>query len=60
RGLNIHETLILREDVNDMDEAFISSTGVGVLPVVWEGFKSNYHLSQILAQDLLELFESGG
>ena len=28
-----------------MDEAFIFSTGVGVLPVTWEGYQSNYHHS---------------
>ena len=59
RGLNVQETLIREDDIDKMDEAFISSTGVGVLPVTWDGFKSNYKFSQILAGDLLELYKSG-
>ncbi len=45
---------------SSMDKAFISSTGIGVLPVTWEGYQSNYHHSQILREDLHKLFESGG
>ena len=59
RNLRVQETLIIKGDVQNMDEAFISSTGVGVLPVTWEGYQSNYHHSQILREDLHKLFESG-
>ncbi|MEA3285967.1 MAG: aminotransferase class IV [Candidatus Marinimicrobia bacterium] len=59
RGLRVRESLILKEAVQTMDEAFISSTGVGVLPIVWENFKSDYRISQILQNDLQLLFESG-
>ena len=59
RGLEVRETLIIQEDVNSMDEAFISSTGVGVLPVTWNGYQSNYKYSRILREDLNTLFESG-
>ncbi|MCF6239440.1 MAG: aminotransferase class IV, partial [Candidatus Marinimicrobia bacterium] len=59
RGLQVRESLILKDDVNTMDEAFISSTGVGVLPVTWEGFEAHYKYSQILQKDLQQLFESG-
>ena len=58
-GLKVRESLIIRDEVNTMDEAFISSTGVGVLPVTWDGFQSNYHHSSILREDLKALFESG-
>lgn len=59
RQLKVQEALIKKDDVKEMDEAFISSTGVGVLPVTWEGFQSNYHHSRILGEDLNKLFESG-
>lgn len=59
RNLKVMETLIIWDDVQTMDEAFISSTGVGVLPITWDGFNSDYHHSQILQQDLNKLFESG-
>lgn len=59
RNLKVMETLIVLDDVQNMDEAFISSTGVGVLPITWNGFESDYHHSQILQQDLNKLFESG-
>jgi branched-chain amino acid aminotransferase len=59
RGLQVEESFTLVKDVNDMDEAFISSTGVGVLPVTWDGFQSTYEQSQILRTDLQTLFNSG-
>lgn len=59
KGLKVREALIFQDDVMAMDEAFISSTGVGVLPVTWEGFESDYQHSRVLSMDLNKLFESG-
>lgn len=59
RGLEVRESLIIQDDVQSMDEAFISSTGVGVLPVTWDGFASTYKHSQVLRKDLIQLFDSG-
>lgn len=59
RGLEVREALILQVDVMAMDEAFISSTGIGVLPITWDGFESDYQHSRILSRDLNTLFESG-
>lgn len=59
RQLDVQETLISQDEAQNMDEAFISSTGVGVLPVTWEGYKSIYQYSKILREDLNNLFESG-
>jgi len=59
RNLEVKEALITREEAQQMDEAFISSTGVGVLPVIWDAFQSDYNHSQILREDLNRLFESG-
>ena len=59
RGLEVQEALIPRAEADGMDEAFISSTGVGVLPVNWDGFRSDHVLSRVLQQDLQTLFNSG-
>ncbi|MDP6570714.1 MAG: aminotransferase class IV [Candidatus Marinimicrobia bacterium] len=40
--LNIEETHIYRDTLKDMDEAFISSTGIGLLPCYWQGWESDY------------------
>lgn len=59
RQLNVEETYIRHEEIHTMDEAFISSTGVGVLPVFWEGFTSEYHHSKVLREDLQNIFQTG-
>ncbi len=59
RDLAVREAYIQSNEIQEMDEAFISSTGVGVLPVTWDGFHSKYHYSQILKKDLDALFDSG-
>jgi len=59
RGMQVEESFILKKDVHTMDEAFISSTGVGVLPVTWDGFESAYPHSRQLRSDLEQLFKSG-
>ena len=35
-----------------MDEAFISSTGIGLLPCYWDNWKSNYKITLQLKKDL--------
>lgn len=59
RGMRVEEAFIREERLNEMDEAFISSTGVGVLPIYWDGFQSDYSRSKLLRNDLNEVFESG-
>ncbi len=59
RGLHVKEARIREDEVHTMDEAFISSTGIGVLPVTWDGFESRYKHTNVLRQDLKQLFESG-
>ena len=58
-GMEVEEGYIRAERVDDMDEAFISSTGVDVLPVFWDGFQSRYEKSMELREALEDLFESG-
>ena len=37
-----------------MDEAFLSSTGVGLIPCYWDGWKSDFTISKILKKELLK------
>ena len=47
-GIQCREEKICLKDVNDMDEAFISSTGIGILPCFWDGWESTYRLTMEL------------
>ena len=51
-NLKYHELHINVKNINDYDEAFITSTGIGLLPCYWEGFKSNYKLTTIIKKEL--------
>ena len=44
-NLEVMETTISLNEINQMDEAFISSTGIGLLPCVWDGWKSHFKLT---------------
>jgi len=59
QGLEVKAALVLKGSVSDMDEAFISSTGIGVLPITWPGFSSEYQHSLRLRRDLENLFNTG-
>ena len=52
-NLKYSERKILINDVNTMDEAFICSSVVGVLPCYWDKWESNYTITKQL-QVLLE------
>lgn len=55
-GIQIQETKIPSTALLTFDEAFISSTGVGILPAFWDGFQSkkNNHTLTYHLRDLLE------
>ena len=53
-NLVIEETNIPIESINDMDEAFISSTGIGLLPCFWDGWQSDF----IITLKLKKLLET--
>ncbi len=44
-NVKIEETHIPFENINNMDEAFISSTGIGLLPCYWKDWKSDYSVT---------------
>ena len=51
-GIKVKETNISFNIINEMDEAFISSTGIGLLPCYWEGWFSEFNLTQNIADKL--------
>ena len=52
--LEICETHISFKSINDFDEAFISSSGIGILECYWAGWKSKYHLTKKIKKVLAE------
>ena len=56
-GLKVEESYILFETINDMDEAFISSTGIGLLPCYWDGWTSKNDITQKISTKLDKLIK---
>ena len=50
--LIVSEKFIPFNSINDMDEAFISSTGIGLLPCYWEGWNSEFPITYLLKEKL--------
>jgi len=51
-GLSVIEDSIPFDSINEMDEAFISSTGIGLLPCYWDGWKSDHQITFELMKKL--------
>ena len=51
-NLTTEETNISIESIDEMDEAFISSTGIGLLPCFWDGWQSDYLITSKLKKHL--------
>jgi len=47
-NLTAKEKNISIESINDMDETFISSTGIGLLPCYWDGWQSDFTITSKL------------
>ena len=56
-NLTVDDTNISIESINDMDEAFVSSTGIGLLPCFWDGWKSDFTIALKLKKFLETLIE---
>ena len=50
--LIVSEKIIPFNSINDMDEAFISSTGIGLLPCYWDGWNSEFPITYLLKERL--------
>ena len=53
-GFNFKESHIPYDDIKDMDEAFITSTGIGLLPCYWDGWKSKSHITKSIKKELFK------
>ncbi len=56
--LDVSESHIEFSEIDSMDEAFISSTGIGLLPCVWDGWISNHTITLKLMSKLQELIDN--
>ena len=50
--LIVSDKIISFNSINDMDEAFISSTGIGLLPCYWDGWNSEFLITSLLKEKL--------
>ncbi len=57
-NLSVEETNISIESINEMDEAFISSIGIGLFPCSWDGWNSDFILSSKLKKRIDRLINS--
>ena len=53
-GFNFKESHIPYNDITAMDEAFITSTGIGLLPCYWDGWNSKFHITQSIKKELFK------
>lgn len=52
--LGIKEAHIHFDNINNFDEAFISSSGIGILECYWENWKSNYKITKKIKKHLAD------
>ena len=53
-GITVIEKHINYNNIHNMDESFISSTGIGLLPCYWEGWKSDYKITKLIKKELFK------
>ena len=51
-NLKVYEKKITLKSINNMDEAFISSTGIGLYPCFWDGWKSDFNITNVIKNKL--------
>jgi len=50
--IQVQQAHIKYNDINQMDESFISSTGIGLLECYWEGWNSDYLITKQIKKEL--------
>ena len=50
--IQVQQAHIKYNDINQMDESFISSTGIGLLECYWEGWNSDYFITKQIKKEL--------
>jgi len=53
-GIDVEEKEINYKDIDHMDEAFISSTGIGMIECFWDNWESNYVLTKQIKKELFK------
>ena len=53
-NIEIKETHINYNEIDTMDEAFITSTGIGLLPCYWNGWKSDFKVTKLIKKELFK------
>ena len=53
-NIEIQETHINYNEINTMDEAFITSTGIGLLPCYWDKWKSDFKITKLIKKELFK------
>ena len=54
---DVRETSIPLNSISSMDEAFISSTGIGLLPCYWDNWKSDFIITSKIKKNLIKLIK---
>jgi len=54
-GLSVIEDSIPLDSINEMDEAFITSTGIGLLPCYWDGWSSAFSITNLIKKRLISI-----
>lgn len=57
-GIKCREALISKDDIDEMDEAFLTSSAVHVLPITWENWQSDYVVTKVLQAALNEFIKT--
>jgi len=53
-GMKYQENHISLSDISNMDEAFISSTGIGLLPCYWDEWNSSFTITKQIKKELFK------
>ena len=53
-NIEVQESHMSYKEVDKMDEAFITSTGIGLLPCYWDGWTSKFVLTKLIKKELLK------
>ena len=53
-GFKFNESHISYNDITDMEEAFITSTGIGLLPCYWDGWNSKFYITKSIKKELFK------
>tara|TARA_Y100001970_G_C14246629_1_gene868750 strand:+ start:3792 stop:4625 length:834 start_codon:yes stop_codon:yes gene_type:complete len=54
KNIKINQAYINFDEINNFDEAFISSTGIGVVECFWDGWSSDYKITKKIKKSLAE------